>query len=85
VRAGVAAARRDGVSWSHGDYVEELSSVATAITDHSGRAVGALYVYGPSYRFPNEATVGEVEQHLRDTAERISRAWSNRTTVEGRP
>jgi len=85
VRAGVADARRSGVSWSHGDYVDELSSVATAIVDRTGRAVGALYVYGPSYRFPNDDTVADVEQHLRDTADRISRAWIGRTVSEERP
>ena len=41
-----------GVSWSHGDYREGLSSVAAPVVDHRDRAVGALYVYGPSYRFP---------------------------------
>lgn len=84
VRAGVAQARRAGVSWSHGDYVDELSSVASAIVDRTGRAVGALYIYGPSYRFPTEDTVADVERHLRDTAERISRAWIGRTAPEGR-
>lgn len=84
VRAGVAAARRNGVSWSHGDYVAELSSVATAIVDRTGRAIGALYVYGPSYRFPRQATDVDVEQRLRATAERISRAWIGRTTPERR-
>ncbi|HSJ45932.1 MAG TPA: IclR family transcriptional regulator [Euzebyales bacterium] len=85
VRAGVAEARRTGVSWSHGDYVDELSSVASAIVDRTGGAVGALYVYGPSYRFPTEDTVADVEWHLRDAAGRISRAWIGRTAPEGRP
>jgi DNA-binding IclR family transcriptional regulator len=85
VRAGIAEARRAGVSWSHGDYVDELSSVATAIVDRTGRAVGALYVYGPSYRFPSDDTVADVEQHVRDTADLISRAWIGRTPPEGRP
>jgi DNA-binding IclR family transcriptional regulator len=84
VRAGVTAARRSGVSWSHGDYVDELSSVATAIVDGTGRAVGALFVYGPSYRFPHDDSVAEVERHLRDTADRISRAWIGRTATERR-
>lgn len=84
VRSGVAAARRSGVSWSHGDYVDELSSVATAIVDGTGRAIGALYVYGPSYRFPTDDTLADIEQHLRDSAERISRAWIGRTAPEDR-
>lgn len=84
VRAGVAEARRTGVSWSHGDYVDELSSVASAIMDGTGRAVGALYIYGPSYRFPGD-DVADVERHLCDTADRISRAWIGRTAGEQRP
>ena len=84
VHAGVAEARRTGVSWSRGDYVDELSSVASAIMDGTGRAVGALYIYGPSYRFPGD-DVADVERHLCDTAERISRAWIGRTAREERP
>lgn len=81
---GIDAARAGGVSWSHGDYVDELSSVAAAIVDRSGRGIAALYVYGPSYRFPDGAT-HETERRLIEMAERISEAWrarSGRTVVQ---
>lgn len=78
VRDGIAAARASGVSWSHGDYVDELSSVAAAIVDDSGRGIAALYVYGPSYRFPDGAT-HETERRLVEMAQRISHAWNART------
>lgn len=83
VREGVAAARVDGVSWSHGDYVDELSSVATAIIDASDRAVAALYVYGPSYRMRAERARSRLERPLRETADRISRAWIARLDRAG--
>lgn len=81
---GIAQARHAGVSWSHGDYVEELSSVAAPVLGPSGRGIAALYVYGPSYRFPAPGTEGEVAQVVCDFADRISRAWTLRTgTVDG--
>lgn len=77
-RARIAAARDAGLAWSHGDYVADLSSVAAAVRDHDGRAIAALYVYGPSYRFPAESGVDAVEQALVTAAGRISAAWSAR-------
>jgi DNA-binding IclR family transcriptional regulator len=76
VRAGVLGARAEGVSWSDGDYVDELSSVASPIIDASGRAIAALYVYGPSYRLSSVGARRRVEHHVRDVAYRISRAWT---------
>jgi DNA-binding IclR family transcriptional regulator len=80
--AGIARARRVGVSWSHGDYVAELSSVAAPILGRSGRAIAALYVYGPSYRFPAPGSEGDVALVLRDVAGRVSRAWALRGGTE---
>ncbi|MEM9562701.1 MAG: IclR family transcriptional regulator [Actinomycetota bacterium] len=51
-RTRLEEAGRSGVSWSHGDYREGLSSVAAPVRDHRQRAVASLYLYGPSYRFP---------------------------------
>lgn len=77
-RARIAVAREAGVAWSHGDYVADLSSVAAAVRDHDGRAIAALYAYGPSYRFPEESGVTTIEQALVTAAERVSAAWSAR-------
>ncbi len=78
LRARVERARRRGVAWSHGDYVADLSSVAAAVCDPDGRAIAALYVYGPTYRFPTPDTRAPVEAALRDHAGRITAAWSAR-------
>lgn len=79
-RSGIERARRAGVAWSHGDYVDELSSVAAPIVDAAGRGVGLLYVYGPSYRFPAPDAVHTIEGLLCDVVGRISRAVAARTT-----
>lgn len=79
VRARLVGVRASGISWSRGDYVEDLSSVAAAIVNGSGRAIGALLAYGPSYRFPADQQVAHIEDAVRCGAERISRAWHART------
>lgn len=83
IRAAIDAVRHAGVSWSRGDYVDELSSVAAPILDATDRAVGVLYIYGPSYRFPPPGAVGEVEHVLIELADRVSKAWIARTTGRG--
>jgi IclR family pca regulon transcriptional regulator len=83
IRTRLERARERGVAWSHGDYVDDLSSVAAPVVDHDGCAVAALYVYGPSYRFPDPETITIVERALRERAARLSRAWAARTRTVG--
>jgi DNA-binding IclR family transcriptional regulator len=78
VRERLAVGDPGGVWWTHGDYVEDLSSGAVAIRDRSGRAVAAVYAYGPSYRFPDPERLAEVEGALVETAGRVARAWGSR-------
>ncbi len=72
VRDEIATARRTGVSWSHGTYVDGLSSVAAPVVDRSGRAIAALLGYGPSYRFPPKGRVRAVERLVAGAAARVS-------------
>ncbi len=68
--------RAGGVWWTAGGYVEDLTSAATAIVGRGGRALAALYAYGPSYRFPDDDRVPEIESTLVEGADRISRLWA---------
>lgn len=79
VRHRLGLARKTGVAWSHGDYVEDLSSVAAAITDAAGLGVASLYAYGPSYRFPVPGSATRIEAELLTKAETISRIWSGQS------
>lgn len=78
VRDRIARTRTAGLDWSHGEYVEGLSSVAVPILDGSGRAIATLYAYGPSYRFPDASTRDPVEHGLQVRAQRISESWTAR-------
>ncbi len=73
LRARVGQATDDGVSWSHGDYCEGLSSVAAPVVGSAGHAIGVLYLYGPSYRFPpSDAAARQLATALVGRAEELS-------------
>jgi DNA-binding IclR family transcriptional regulator len=52
VRERIASLREGEPLWTHGEFVNGLSSVASAVQNELGHAVAALYAYGPTYRFP---------------------------------
>lgn len=58
IRARIQTIRNGEPLWTHGEYVDGISSVAAPIRNERGHAVAALYAYGPSYRFPPEAQTG---------------------------
>ncbi|MGB3184960.1 MAG: helix-turn-helix domain-containing protein [Ornithinimicrobium sp.] len=72
----VAAIPASGVWWSEGTYVEGLTSAAVPLPDPTGRALGTLYVYGPSYRFPAHGDVRNIEESLLDSAARLTGSWN---------
>ena len=72
LRSRVRQARLRRVMWTHGEYVEGLSSASAALLDRSGRAVGALYTYGPTYRFPARGEADRVAGSVLHRAELIS-------------
>jgi DNA-binding IclR family transcriptional regulator len=72
LRSRVRQARMRRVMWTHGEYVEGLSSASAAIIDAAGRAVGALYTYGPSYRFPATGEADRVAARVLACADEIS-------------
>jgi DNA-binding IclR family transcriptional regulator len=64
--------RSTGVAWVVDELVDGLSSVAAPVRNSQGKAIAALHVHGPSFRFPGtakEQTVGR----LVAAAERISK------------
>ncbi len=71
IRARLESLRRGEPLWTHGEYVEGISSVAAPIRNERGHAVAALYVYGPSYRFPPDTAAGVQSAHA--IAQRVTR------------
>jgi len=58
IRERLDAVRRGELLWTHGEYVEGISSVAAPVFDERGLAVASLYAYGPTYRFPDRGGLG---------------------------
>jgi DNA-binding IclR family transcriptional regulator len=52
LRRRLAEARRAGSAWGREEFAQGISSVAAPVRDHRGKAVAALHVHGPAYRFP---------------------------------
>ena len=56
LRERLAEVCRAGYAWGVEEYAEGISSVAAPIRDARGKAIAALHVHGPAYRFPADGT-----------------------------
>jgi DNA-binding IclR family transcriptional regulator len=63
--------RRDGYAWTIGDFEIEINGVAAPVRNNNGYAVGAVSVYGPSYRFPGKRDPDKIGQAVRKVSRRI--------------
>ncbi len=73
IKKRLADVRRIGHAWVVDELSEGLSSIAAPILDESGRAVAAVHVHGPTFRFPGHDAV-TVNNRVVATADRISKA-----------
>lgn len=64
LRKRLAEVRSAGYSWGLEEFAEGIDSIAAPIRDTRGRAIAAIHVHGPSYRFPasgrSESISGQV-------------------------
>ena len=68
----VRRVRRSGFLWSHDELEEGLSSIAVPFRGPSGEYEAALYVEGPSYRFPKPGDDTRVESLMVDAAAQLT-------------
>jgi DNA-binding IclR family transcriptional regulator len=52
LRKRLAEIRRQGYAWGLQEFAEGINSVAASVRDARGKAVAAVHVHGPAYRFP---------------------------------
>ena len=64
--------RDSGHIWIHEEFAEGISSVAAPVFDQARRALGAIHVHGPTYRFPGAAGPDAIARLVMDAAERVS-------------
>jgi DNA-binding IclR family transcriptional regulator len=66
-----------GSEWVYGEFADDINSVAAPVFDAAGgpgsdRAVAALHVHGPSYRFPGDHDPDRIAEAVADAAQRLS-------------
>ena len=61
LRSKLTRGRRDEYVWTMGDFDLEINGVASPVRNGDGYAIGAISVYGPSYRFPGDRDATSTE------------------------
>ena len=64
LRARLADVRERGYAWGLEEFAEGIDSVAAPVRDTRGKAIAAIHVHGPSYRFPRPGSEETVAQTL---------------------
>ncbi len=63
----------DGYAVDHGEYMEDVSSIAVPIRDYTRTVVGSLAVAGPAYRIPAERVAHEIAPLILEAGQDLSR------------
>ncbi|MCB0998552.1 MAG: IclR family transcriptional regulator [Acidimicrobiales bacterium] len=71
LRARLEQVRRDGFAYSIDEFADGLSSIAAPLRTVDGRVIGALHVYGPSYRLCDERNPAALGALVADAAARV--------------
>ena len=72
LRGRLARIVRRGTEWVYGEFIADINSVAAPVFDGSHRAVAALHVHGPSYRFPGADDPTRIAERVAEAAARLS-------------
>lgn len=72
IRKRLDEVRRGGHCWIYEEFAEGINSVAAPVLTESNRALGAIHVHGPSYRFPAEGSADAIASLVMDAAARFS-------------
>lgn len=68
LRRRLAEARETGVAWGREEFAEGINSVAAPVRDAEGKALAAIHVHGPAYRFPPAGAAERIAALVRDAA-----------------
>ena len=71
LRRRLADVRSHGYAWAIDEFADGLSSLAAPVRDVQGVVVGAVHVYGPSYRLPGERDLQQLGSLVAECAARI--------------
>ncbi len=72
LRKRLAEVRKAGCAWGLEEFAEGIDSVAAPIRDARGKAIAAIHVHGPSYRFPGVGAEGRIAERVVAAADAAS-------------
>ena len=72
LRRRIAGIAQRGTEWVYGEFNDDINSVAAPVFDGGRRAIAAIHVHGPAYRFPGERDPVHIAEGVRDAARRLS-------------
>lgn len=58
--------RQSGIAFTDGEYMEGLREVGRRVKNPDGSVLGAIAVFGPTYRFQNDRIDDEIPKILKD-------------------
>ncbi|MCP3935020.1 MAG: IclR family transcriptional regulator [Actinomycetia bacterium] len=62
---------RTGIAWTHAEFNSEVNAVAALVCDTSGGPVGAITVFGPTFRFPGDRPRSGIDDLILSAAAHI--------------
>ena len=72
IRSRLENVRAAGHYWIHEEFAEGINSVAAPVFASGRRALGAIHVHGPAYRFPPPGRSEVIAAMVMEAAERFS-------------
>jgi DNA-binding IclR family transcriptional regulator len=72
LRRRLAEVREARCAWGLEEFAEGIDSVAAPIRDARGKAIAAIHVHGPSYRFPGVGAEGRIAERVVAAADAAS-------------
>jgi DNA-binding IclR family transcriptional regulator len=73
LRTRLVEVRSAGCAWGLEEFAEGIDSVAAPVRDARGKAVAAIHVHGPAYRFPPADRLDAIAERVVATADAIGR------------
>jgi DNA-binding IclR family transcriptional regulator len=64
LRRRLAEVRKAGYAWGLEEFAEGIDSVAAPVRDGRGKAIAAIHVHGPAYRFPSPGDADAVAERV---------------------
>jgi IclR family pca regulon transcriptional regulator len=78
LRKRLAEVREAGFAWGLEEFAEGIDSVAAPVRDARGKAIAAIHVHGPAYRFPPEGAEAAIAARVVAAAAAVGRELSLR-------